>query len=328
MMTDMRRRGGLTTNLRNTADIQRPMTSHRLLIVSNRLPVSASVTADGLRLVPSSGGLATGLRPWHERCASLWLGWPGDVSGATTAQKEQFDRRLHDRGIVPVHLTDDQVDRHYHGFANRVLWPAFHYLIDRVPVDAAGWDAYREVNEAFAEVVAREYRIDDTIWVHDYQLMLLPAMLRERLPHARIGFFLHIPFPSSEVVRILPWRRQILNGLLGADLVGLHTFAYMRHFMTSLLHVDGVEAEIDRVRTGGREVKVGVFPMGVDAAAFSNLASDPDVRARVDAIRHDAGGRRIVLGVDRLDYTKGIPRRLLALERLLERDPDLRDGMR
>jgi trehalose 6-phosphate synthase/phosphatase len=209
-----------------------------------------------------------------------------------------------------------------------VLWPLFHYLIDRMPVEAAGWDAYREVNEAFARVVAREYRPDDTIWIHDYQLMLLPALVRERLPDARIGFFLHIPFPSSEVFRILPWRRQILKGLLGADLIGFHTFAYMRHFMTSLLHVEGVEADIDRVRTGDRAVKLGVFPMGVDAPAFAALAADPDVRTRVEAIRRDAGGRRIVLGIDRLDYTKGIPRRLEAIERLLEREPGLRDDMR
>ena len=298
---------------------------------ADRFESAAGERADDggrLRMVPSSGGLATGLWPCHERSESLWFGWPGDVSGATTAQREQFDERLHERRIVPVHLTGDQVDRCYHGFANRVLWPSFHYLIDRVPVDAAGWDGYREVNEAFAEVVAREYRTNDTIWVHDYQLMLLPALLRERLPHARIGFFLHIPFPSSEVFRILPWRHEILNGLLGADLVGFHTFAYMRHFVTSLLHVDGIEADIDRVRTGDREVKLGVFPMGVDAAAFSDLAADADVLARVEAIRRDAGGRRIVLGIDRLDYTKGIPRRLEALERLLERDPDLRDGMR
>ena len=146
---------------------------------------------------------------------------------------------MQDRRIVPVHLSGDQVDRYYHGFSNRVLWPLFHYLIDRLPIDLSGWDAYREVNEAFAEAVAREYRHDDTIWVHDYQLMLLPGLLRERLPRARIGFFLHIPFPSSEVFRILPWRREVLNGLLGADLVGFHTFAYMRHFVTSLLHVNG-----------------------------------------------------------------------------------------
>src|SRR5919106_1482109 len=304
------------------------MTDHRLLIVSNRLPVSAQVTTSAVRMVASSGGLATGLRPWHERSHGLWLGWPGDVSRATPAQRDEFDRRLHERSIVPVHLSGDQVDRYYHGFANRVLWPLFHYLIDRVPIDGAGWDAYRDVNEAFAEVVAREYRCNDTIWVHDYQLMLLPALLRERLPHARIGFFLHIPFPSSEVFRILPWRHEILNGVLGADLVGVHTFAYLRHFMTSLLQIEGVETDIDRVRTEGREVRLGVFPMGVDAASFCALAADPDVRTRVEAIRREAGGRRIVLGVDRLDYTKGIPHRLAALECVLERDPALRDGMR
>jgi trehalose 6-phosphate synthase/phosphatase len=128
--------------------------------------------------------------------------------------------------MVPVHLSGDQIERSYYGFANRVLWPLFHYSIDRVPVDTAGWDAYRDVNEAFADVVAGQYRDNDTIWVHDYQLMLLPALLRERFPHARIGFFLHIPFPSSEVFRILPWRHEILHGVLGADLVGVHTFAY------------------------------------------------------------------------------------------------------
>jgi trehalose 6-phosphate synthase/phosphatase len=158
--------------------------------------------------------------------------------------------------------------------------------------------------------------------------MLLPALLRERLPHARIGFFLHVPFPSSEVFRILPWRHEIVTGVLGADLIGVHTFAYLRHFMTSLLHIDGVETDIDRVRIGGREVRLGVFPMGVDAPGFCALAADADVRTRVEAIRREAGGRRIVLGVDRLDYTKGIPRRLEALERVFERDPALRDGMR
>ena len=156
--------------------------------------------------------------------------------------------------------------------------------------------------------------------------MLLPALLRERLPNARIGFFLHIPFPSSEVFRVLPWRRQILRGLLGADLIGFHTFAYMRHFLASLLHVEGVEADIDRVYVEGREAQLGVFPMGVDAARFIELAQTPEVIAQAEAIRRDAGGRRIVLGIDRLDYTKGIPRRLQAVERLLDRHPEWRDG--
>ncbi len=304
------------------------MPSSRLLIVSNRLPVTARVTDEGLRLVPANGGLATGLRPWHEGSGGVWLGWPGDVSRFSTDQRAELDRLLAAQAIVPVHLSRDEVERYYHGFSNRVLWPLFHYLIDRVPVDTTGWSAYRQVNAAFADAAAREYRPGDTIWVHDYQLLLVPALLRERLPDARIGFFLHIPFPSSEVFRILPWRRELLRGMLGADLVGFHTFSYMRHFLASLLHIDGVESDIDRVRIDERDVKLGVFPMGIDAARFAALAEDPDVRAEAAALRFDAGGRQIVLGVDRLDYTKGIPRRLQAIERLLERQPELCDSMR
>jgi trehalose 6-phosphate synthase/phosphatase len=305
-----------------------PVASERLLIVSNRLPVIARLDAGELRLADAEGGLARGLRPWHMRSGGLWLGWPGDVSPFAACQRTELDLQLQQRGIVPVHLSKDQIDRYYHRFSNGVLWPLFHYLVDRVPVDTVGWDAYREVNEAFADAVVDVYTAGDLIWVHDYQLMLLPALLRERLPEARIGFFLHIPFPSSEVFRILPWRRQLLQGLLGADLIGFHTFAYLRHFVASLLHVDGVEANVDTVRVGSRDVALGVFPMGVDAAAFTDLARDPQVAAAAEAIRHEAGGRRVILGIDRLDYTKGIPRRLIAIERLLAREPSLRDTIR
>jgi trehalose 6-phosphate synthase/phosphatase len=304
------------------------MTDDRLIIISNRLPISAVPGDDGIHVTPSSGGLATGLRRWHAQSNGLWFGWPGDVSAASLVQRGEFDRQLQQRGIVPVHLSADQVSRYYDGFANGVLWPLFHYQIDRIPVDASGWDAYREVNEVFAEAIAGHWRPNDLIWVHDYQLMLLPALLRQRLPEARIGFFLHVPFPASEVFRILPWRHELLAGVLGADLVGFHTFAYMRHFMTSLLHVDGVEADLDRVRVGSREVMIGVFPMGVDAAGFGDLAASADVQARVATLRREAGGRRILLGVDRLDYTKGIPRRLAAVERLFEQHPSMRDGIR
>ena len=304
------------------------MVSPRLLIVSNRLPVTARLVEGEVQLTAASGGLATGMRPWHEGSGGLWIGWPGDTSRFSPDQKATLERELRDRAIVPVPLSADHVKRFYHGFANRVLWPLFHYLIDRVPVDAAGWEAYRQVNETFADVVAREYRAGDVIWVHDYQLMLVPALLRAKLPQARIGFFLHIPFPSSEVFRTLPWRREVLNGLLGADLIGFHTYSYLRHFVASLLHVQGVETDIDRVLVGDREVRLGAFPMGIDASNFAATARDPQVAAAAEAIRRDAGGRRILLGVDRLDYTKGIPRRLQAVERLLTRHPDLRDEVR
>jgi trehalose 6-phosphate synthase/phosphatase len=306
------------------------MPSSRLLIVSNRLPVTAAATDGQVKLTRAGGGLSNGLRPFHEQTGGRWIGWPGDVARFTGSEQAELQKQLDARGIVPVELSPDQMDRFYHGFSNRVLWPLFHYLIDRVPVDvdAAGWETYRQVNEVFADVVVREYRRGDTIWVHDYQLMLLPALLRERLPNARVGFFLHIPFPSSEVFRILPWRHEILTGMLGADVIGFHTFAYMRHFLASLLHVAGVEAEVDRVRVDGREVKLGAFPMGIEATRFAELAQDPDVLIEVEEIRREAGGRKIVLGVDRLDYTKGIPRRLQAIERLLERDASLCDRFR
>jgi len=301
------------------------MTSDRLLIVANRLPVTVTVNATGVHLEPSSGGLVSGLRPWHRRSNGLWFGWPGDVDAT---HKAHVDQELRADGLAAVHLPPEHVDGYYHGFANGVLWPLFHYSLDKVPIDPSGWAEYQLVNEAFASEIAAEYRPGDTIWIHDYHLMLLPALLRQRLPDARIGFFLHIPFPSSEIFRVLPWRHEILRGLLGADLVGFHTFGYMRHFLMSLLHLEGIEPNVDRIRVGTRDVSVGVFPMGIDAASFAALARDPDVQRRVQEIRAEAGDRRIVLGVDRLDYTKGIPRRLEAVAQLLDREPAWRDQMR
>ena len=187
---------------------------------------------------------------------------------------------------------------------------------------------YRAVNEKFADAVARVYRPGDLIWVHDYQLCLLPRMLRARIQGANVGFFLHIPFPASEVLRILPWREQILEGMLGADLIGFHTFTYRSHFASSVLRILGISTPGDRVFVDGREVRLGVFPIGVDAQTFGKLAEDPEVLAETKSIRADARGERILLGIDRLDYTKGIPRRLLAFERLLENEPHWRGKVR
>jgi trehalose 6-phosphate synthase/phosphatase len=229
--------------------------------------------------------------------------------------------------LVPVPLSGDQVTRYYEGFSNGVLWPLFHYLIEQIPLQVSDWDAYVEANERFADVVAASYRPGDLIWVHDYQLLLLPGLLRRRIPDARIGFFLHIPFPSEELFRTLPARERILEGLLGADLVGFHTPAYLRHFATSLIDILGLSVEIDRVQLPDREVRLGVFPMGVDAAMFDALAADPAVEEEARAIRGD-GSVRLLVGVDRLDYTKGIPRRLLAYERMLHAHPELRERVR
>jgi trehalose 6-phosphate synthase/phosphatase len=299
----------------------------RLLIVSNRLPVSIAVRENGVELVRSTGGLATGLRGPHERSGGLWIGWPGDAGTLDEAARRALDGRLADLRTVPVWLDAEEVQRFYEGFSNALLWPLFHYRIDHMPLHVEDWDAYERVNQRFAETVAAHHRRGDVVWVHDYQLMRVPHLLRRLVPEARIGFFLHIPFPSSEVFRTLPFREPLLEGLLGADLVGFHTPGYMRHFASSLLRTFGLAADIDRVRVGEREVAFGAFPMGIDAAAVAALAAEPATGAEVAALRGD-DRCAVLVGIDRLDYTKGVPRRLLAFEQLLRDRPALRERVR
>ncbi|OJT16360.1 bifunctional alpha,alpha-trehalose-phosphate synthase (UDP-forming)/trehalose-phosphatase [Archangium sp. Cb G35] len=300
----------------------------RLLLVSNRLPVTVKSDKDGVSVVRSAGGLATGLRGPHERSGGVWIGWPGDVSRLTPPQRASVEAQLTELRCVPIHLSASEVGRFYEGYSNQVLWPLCHYFLDRIPRQDRDWDVYRKVNERFADLVARQYQPGDTIWVHDYQLMLVPALLRARLPQARIGYFHHIPFPSSEIFRSLPHRVELVRGLLGADLIGFHTHTYVRHFASTLMRLLGLETVVDRVEHEGREVRLGAFPMGIDAQAFENLANDPGVLDEVRVHREKSPGQRLVLGVDRLDYTKGIPRRLLAVQRLLEREPAWRGRLR
>src|SRR4051812_29877459 len=285
----------------------------RVLIVANRLPITVKANEAGVDVQKSSGGLATGLLRPHEQSGGLWIGWSGSSDNLNPSQQAELDQQLEAMRLVAVPLSADQVTRYYEGFSNGVLWPLFHYLLDQVPLHVRDWEPYVEVNERFAEVVAQHYQAGDLIWVHDYQLLLLPGLLRDRLPSARIGFFLHIPFPSEELFRTLAMRGRLLQGILGADLVGFHTPAYLRHFAISLTDILGYSVEIDRVQLSEREVRLGVFPMGVDAQTFAALADDPAVKGEVEAIRGD-GSVRILVGVDRLDYTKGIPGRLLAYE--------------
>ena len=299
----------------------------RLLIVANRLPVTVRLTPGGVEVERSTGGLATGLSRPHEQSGGLWIGWSGAGDDLSPAQRAQLEAQLSSQRLVGVPLSADLVTRYYEGYSNGVLWPLFHYLLDQVPLQASDWDAYVQANEVFAEVVAAQYRPGDLVWIHDYQLLLLPGLLRRRLPDARIGFFLHIPFPSEELFRTLPARRQLLEGLLGADLVGFHTPTYLRHCATALTDILGLTVDIDRVQLPGREVRLGVFPMGVDASLFQNLSRNPAVEAEAEALRGD-GSVRILVGVDRLDYTKGIPRRLLAYEKMLQTHAELREKVR
>jgi len=300
----------------------------RLLLVSNRLPVTVKAEKEHVSVVRSAGGLATGLSGPHERSGGLWIGWPGDVSRLSGAQKATVESQLAALRCVPLYLSPGEVSRYYEGYSNRALWPLCHYLLDRVPRQDRDWETYAKVNERFADLVARHYRPGDTIWVHDYQLMLVPGLLRERLPEARIGYFHHIPFPSDEIFRTLPHREELLRGLLGADVVGFHTPSYVHHFSSTLLRVLGLETDMDHVTYQGRTVRLGSFPMGIDAAAFERLAHDPGVLGEVSVIQERGAGQRLLVGIDRLDYTKGIPRRLLAVQRLLEREPAWRGRLR
>src|SRR4051812_8034911 len=284
----------------------------RVLIVANRLPITVKANEAGVDVQKSSGGLATGLLRPHEQSGGLWIGWSGSSDNLNPSQQAELDQQLEAMRLVAVPLSADQVTRYYEGFSNGVLWPLFHYLLDQVPLHVRDWEPYVEVNERFAEVVAQHYQAGDLIWVHDYQLCLLPGLLRQRLPDARIGFFLHIPFPSIEVFRTLPWRTEILEGLMGSDLVGFHTFSYLRHFTTTILRILGVEANVDRISYDGREVRLGVYPMGIDAAEFAELAKADDVREEAASFKREGSDQSVFLGIDRLDYTKGIPRRLLA----------------
>jgi trehalose 6-phosphate synthase/phosphatase len=300
----------------------------RLLLVSNRLPVTVKADKDGVSVVRSAGGLATGLSGPHETSGGLWIGWPGDVSRLTQAQRTSVEEQLAQQRCVPLYLSSSEVNRFYEGYSNQVLWPLCHYLLEKVPRQDRDWDVYRKVNERFADLAAQHYQPGDTIWVHDYQLMLVPALLRARLPQARIGFFHHIPFPSSEIFRTLPHRLELVRGLLGADLIGFHTMSYVRHFASTLMQLCGLEKVGDRIDQDGREVRLGAFPMGIDARAFEQSVQEPAVLEEVRTHREKAEGQRLVLGVDRLDYTKGIPRRLLAVQRLLEREPAWRGKLR
>ena len=299
----------------------------RLLIVSNRLPVKVNRTEQGPQLELSSGGLATGLSSLHEGGEGRWIGWSGDSDLPPGPEREHLEAEFAARRLVTVNLTAEEVERFYERYSNGILWPVFHYQAPPLEIDPRDFEAYEAVNRRFADAVAAVYLEGDHIWVQDYQLLLLPEMLRRRLPGVRIGFFLHIPFPSAEVFMTLPQRDRLLAGMLGADLVGFHTAAYMRAFAAAVLRVLGFTSNVDRIRIGSREVRLGVFPMGVDARAFAAVAAEPSVEQEVRALR---GGdeTRLLVGVDRLDYTKGIPRRLLAFERLLESHPELHGKIR
>jgi trehalose 6-phosphate synthase/phosphatase len=302
----------------------------RLVLVSNRLPVMITPSKDGCNFQPSPGGVSTGLRSYLDNIKNspvaseyVWMGWPG----ATVPLEKQHElrRALYEKyNAHPVFLSEEEMENFYHGFCNKTIWALFHYFPAYTVYVERFWIDYKQINERFCQAVLEIAKPDDLIWIHDYHLLLLPKMLRERLPGARIGFFLHIPFPSFEVFRLLPsrWRNEILEGMLGADLVGFHTHDYVQYFFRCVLRLLGSEHTMDQIFHGDRIVKIDTFPMGIDFNRFYNAARDISVEQSIEDLKTSLASPRVILSIDRLDYSKGITHRLKAYELFLKRNPD------
>ncbi len=296
----------------------------KTIIVSNRLPVKISQEEGAFQYKSSEGGLATGLGSIYKEGDNIWIGWPGLPVSKSEHQKE-IAQKLQKESMKPVFLTASEIEEFYEGFSNETLWPNFHYFNQYIVFDDDMWKAYQKVNKKFAKAIEEVLEPDDTIWIHDYQLLLLPQLLRQHTPKASIGFFLHIPFPSYESFRLLPWRRELLNGMLGSDFLGFHTYDDMRHFLSSVNRLAGLGNSNGQINVDNRKVMVDALPMGIDYDKYAESAASPDTLAREVRYRTSVGDQRLVLSIDRLDYSKGIPQRLKAFELFLDENPEYRE---
>jgi trehalose 6-phosphate synthase len=293
-----------------------------VVAVANRLPVQHS--NGGWQLSP--GGLVTALRPVMTSRNGAWVGWDGGTKGIPPTLPD-FSAQLR-----PVGLSAPQVRNYYHGFSNATLWPLLNYAIEKPRFERSWWDAYQQVNAAFADAALAELAGSPgaLAWVHDYHLMLVPQLIRQRRPGQPVGFFLHVPWPSPDIYARLPWRREILLGLLGADVVSFHTELYRRNFLRAcerLLADSGITVRRTTLTMpDGRVVSTAASPISIDAAEFTRHATDRETDREIEELERQFKGRTLLLGVDRLDYTKGIVERLLAFEMVLERSATLRAG--
>jgi trehalose 6-phosphate synthase/phosphatase len=294
----------------------------KTIIVSNRLPVKLNEINGEYSFLQSEGGLATGLGSIYKQSGNIWVGWPGMDVSDPEAQR-QISIRLDEQNLKPVFLTQDEINNYYEGFSNEVLWPVFHYMPTYARYQQAYWDSYNKVNQKFRDTVLDIAEVGDIIWIHDYQLLLLPGMIRAVLPDITIGFFLHIPFPSYELYRLIPWRVELLEGLLGSDLIGLHTFDDARHFVYSARRlVSSVTSSSNEISYNNRSLVVDSFPMGIDSQKFESLVNTPKVKENLAILESNFTNIKVILSIDRLDYTKGILQRLQAFEMLLQNDPE------
>ena len=308
------------------------------IIVSNRLPVQIEQQQSLFSISSSSGGLATGMKSIHQEGNSLWVGWSGisDETISENSKKVLIDRLREDR-YETVSLNTQEIEDFYYGLSNKCLWPLFHYFIEFSVFDNEQWESYKKVNQKFANTVLEQLEDGDRVWIHDYQLLLCPQMIKAVRPEVTIGFFLHIPFPSFEIFQIFPWRTELLKGLLGADLIGFHTYDYQRHFISSIERILRLDVSFNTIHYQGREVVVNAFPMGIDYKKFESAANrhnvlkeseKSEIQKQLDLHKISTEDGKLILSIDRLDYTKGIVNRIKAFELFLKKYPQYLEKVR
>lgn len=296
----------------------------RLVVASNRSPYTFRQIGRSMKAERAIGGLVAAVEPALCFLGGIWIGWSGRPQHQPERMAVPPDDPKYELQFVA--LSNDEIDRYYEGFANGALWPLCHYALDKCNFSREHWQVYAAVNQKFAAAILQELRPQDVVWIHDYHLALVPQFVRAGAPGVRIAYFWHIPFPSVDLFRALPWRRDVLRGLLNSDLIGFHTETYVRNFLDcaeTILNVP-VDRERGLVTLGNRAVKVRALPLGIDVAYCQQLASSPEMQAKAETIRRALKSEIVALGVERLDYTKGILERMWAVERLLEKYPDLR----
>lgn len=305
----------------------------RLLVISNRLPFTVTEKEGKLTFKESAGGLVSGLSAYLDslkgssftKSKYIWVGWPG-YAVADKSKKTLKSKALNEFNAYPVFLSEKLMEKFYLGFCNKTIWPLFHYFPSYALYDEDYWNNYKIVNEIFCNSAMEIIKPHDTIWIHDYHLMLLPQLIREKMPHTSIGFFLHIPFPSYEIFQLIPakWRTQILNGLLGANLIGFHTNDYTQHFLQSVLRNTGHENNMGQILVNDRIAKADTFPMGIDFQKFYGASEKQEIKNEIEKIKKTLGNLKVIISIDRLDYSKGILNRLKSYELFLDVNPEWR----
>lgn len=294
--------------------------NNKTIIVSNRLPVKITEQNGEYILRPSEGGLATGLGSVYKTGNNVWIGWPGiDVP---EDRQDEVRQKLASLNLIPVFLTNEEISLYYEGFSNEILWPIFHYVATYANFDQSYWDSYKSVNEKFSQEVIYHLNDGDTVWIHDYQLLLLASYVRHSKPQVTIGFFQHIPFPSYEIFRLIPWREELIEGILGADLLGFHTFDDVRHFLSAASRLSSAKPSENVIIHKNRQIVVEAFPMGIDNDKFENLTKNMKVAKHSAAFKEVHKDQKVILSIDRLDYSKGIIQRLQAWELLFQVHPE------